>query len=140
MNEPWESVAVLALTVAALVAISAGALKLRFRREFAAAVISWNLGAPRLSSALIAGLPWIEVTTGLLALAAIPLRVLSPATPALLSALFVGLAAGQLVVLRRAVSATCGCFGRSASQVGLGSVMRSTVLGFLPVILIVARA
>lgn len=139
MNAVWESVAMGALILAATVAIFAGVLKLRFRREFASAVVSWNLGAPRFSSAVISGLPWIEVTAGLLALAAIPLRVLSPAAPALLSLLFFALAAGQVAVLRRTTSATCGCFGRSASRVGPGTVSRSALLGCLPVLLILAR-
>lgn len=117
-------------------AIAAGLVKLRFRREFTSAVISWNLLGPSGVRALPYGVPIGEVTIGLTALGAAATGHVRIAAIAL-ALLFLGMAAGQAAILRRSSSANCGCFAKTSAPIGWKTIARALVLALLPALALV---
>lgn len=126
----------LAIGIPASVAVVAGLIKLRFRREFASAVVSWSLVRAKGIRALTYGVPTVEIATGS---AAVGLMLMGRpvAAAALLALLFLLLAAGQALILRLGTNPSCGCFGRTAGPLGTGTIVRAAVLSLLPVAAIV---
>jgi hypothetical protein len=126
----------LAIGIPASVAVIAGVIKLRFRREFATAVVAWGVLPPRGIRPFTTGLPAAEVAAGLAAIG-LTLMGRQVAAVALLAPLFLLLAAGQAVILRRSVNPSCGCFGRTAGPIGTGTIVRAAALALLPVAAII---
>lgn len=126
----------LAIGISASVAVIAGVIKLRFRREFASAVVSWGLVPTKGIRALTYGVPIVEVATGL---AAVGLTLIGRqvAAAAFLALLFLLLAAGQAVILRLRVNPSCGCFGRTSGPIGTRTIVRAAALALLPVAAII---
>ena len=85
---------------------------------------------------LTVGLPVAESGVGGLTIAL--LAVGFPRLAAgLIAALYLGLAGGQLLVLRVAERPSCGCFGRIAGPIGTGTIVRAAALALLPVAAII---
>jgi len=131
-----EAMQLICIGLPAAVACAAGAVKLRFRREFATAVVAWGVLPPRGIQPFTTGLPAAEVATGVAAIG-LTLMGRQVAAVALLAPLFLLLAAGQAVILRRSVNPSCGCFGRTAGPIGTGTIVRAAALALLPVAAII---
>ena len=116
-----EAMQLICIGLPAAVACAAGAVKLRFRREFASAVVAWGVLPPRGIRPFTTGLPAAEVAAGL---AAVLLAALGrPAASAVLLSLFFALlAAGQGVIISTGGRGRCGCFGRWSGNLGVRSV------------------
>jgi hypothetical protein len=131
-----QSIQLLAIGIPASLAVIAGVIKLRYRQEFASAVVSWGLVRGRGIALIVNGIPACEVAVGLAALGlALVGRPIGAAV--LLALLFLLLAAGQAVILRRSVNPSCGCFGKTSGPIGTRTIVRAAVLALLPLAAII---
>jgi hypothetical protein len=124
----------LLLAIPAVVSLAAGLMKLRYPREFRAAMISWRVVPATALVPISVALPTLEIAIALLAFASLDVAGLRVPAAAALVALFAAFVAGQVFIRWRTPAASCGCLGRKADRLGRATLARSIVLAALAVV------
>ena len=102
----------------------AGLQKVLHPYEFAEAVLAYQLLPSSLVGVAVAGLPWVEVATGLCLVAGLKPR----SCLLLLTALVAGFLVVILITMARGLKIDCGCGLFFQRQVGLAAVLEDLVL------------
>lgn len=115
----------------AAVSLSAGLLKLRYHREFRAAVVSWRVVPGEAVIPFARTFPLVEVSAGAIGLLSLVLAPLRYAGALCMVVLYASFSVGQLAIRSRAPAADCGCAPNASQRIGGKTLARSGVLGFL---------
>ncbi len=111
----------------ALVLTLSGLMKLRDRWRFIATVRTWQVFSPSGARVVAAFLPMTELAVGILGFVSLVAPPLAPAARMTIAGMFGLFTVGQMVILIRAKSAACGCFGKP-HRIGQRSIARSGLL------------
>lgn len=115
----------------AVISLAAGVLKLRYHREFRAAVVSWRIVPGGAVIPFARTFPLVEVFAGAIGLVSLVLLPFRYIAAMCLVSLYAAFTIGQIAVRSRAPAADCGCAPNASQRIGRKTLGRSAVLGSL---------